>query len=178
MPSCIDNDVRWSHGQPFTFILDLSDNVYPLENFLDAELIYEADGGDGARVVGVWRLIKAIRNSPKKGQLTAILQATDPQLNASGHGINPKAPAAGAVLPLRDTVSGPVATFETSSSSSATSTSSSTSIASQSITKQVATQSGSSSSSSGSSSSSASGCTPQSIVRVRFTLPRGVPGKV
>jgi hypothetical protein len=176
MPRCCDNDARWSHGQPFTFILDLTDNLYQVEQFLDADLTYIVDGGDGTtKHFAVWRLIKAIRHSPKQGQITVILQAADPELSASGHGVCHKAPARDVGPSPPDTVSGPVATFESSSSSSSISSSS----AHRSTKMHVAAQSGSSSSgSSSSSSSNANGCTPMSTVRVRFSLPNGVPGKV
>jgi hypothetical protein len=175
MPRCCDNDVRWSHGQPFTFILDLTDNLYQVEQFLDADLTYIVDGGDGTtKNIAVWRLIKAIRHSPKQGQITVILQAADPGLSASGHGVSHKAPARVASPSPPDTVSGPVATFESSSSSSSGSSS-----ANRSTKTHVAAQSGSSSSgSSSSSSSNANGYTPMSTVRVRFSLPNGVPAKV
>jgi hypothetical protein len=122
MANCTDNDKRWSHGQPFTIILDLRDGLYPVDSFRDVEVLYHAEASDGTTHVAVWRLVKAIKHSPENGYLTAVVQAVDPLLSASGHGLEPIGPAKRSRPPfISDTVSGPVATFDSTGSSSSSS---------------------------------------------------------
>jgi hypothetical protein len=161
MPSCSGNDVRWSHGQPFTFILDLSDNAYDPNTFFDAEMVYQVSDGTAMHQT-VWRLIKSIVNSPSQGFVTVILQASDPGLSTSGQNIDANKRGAAAGPPLRDSVSGPVATFVTPDG----------------VKKGARAASGSSSSASSSSSTGpVSGVTVLNTTRVSFQL-KNAPSKI
>jgi hypothetical protein len=105
MPCCSDNDRRWSHGQAFTLILDMSDKVYEMDDFLGAEMGMQVDVGTDSHYV-IWKFVKAIKNSVTKGKesITVVLLAKDPQRDA-----NEKGSHGG---PIRNSRKGPVAMFK------------------------------------------------------------------
>jgi hypothetical protein len=166
MPHCCDNDVRWSDGQPFTFVLDLTDGQYKVSDFIDARMNYQVDvdtGGNTTTHHVVWKLVKAILNSPHPNFLTVILAASDPGLSATGHGVGPAKRRFAGGKRIGDSVSGPVATFVAPDPN-----------------KAARTAGGSSSSSSSNSSSGGAGgaFAPVSTVQVAFVLAHSDPTPV